>query len=197
MYKSTGIESCLLNFPDVVDIIIFPCHILMIFDFIIYIGNFADVPFIIFISKVWPWRHLTKGHRASHNVLRRTQIPGPPCSKLRWLKTHTHCMKITIRSYQIISDHICHICHIKSMEKNGSFKCQKPPISSDILQVFFWEFCRATDVSRAWGAELPNCSLPSCPDPVSVPRRVNSIVDVICRFLKNCRLSSVGLLRTS
>ena len=125
MYKSTGIESCLLNFPDVVDIIIFPCHILMIFDFIIYIGNFADVPFIIFISKVWPWRHLTKGHRASHNVLRRTQIPGPPCSKLRWLKTHTHCMKITIRSYQIISDHICHICHIKSMEKKWKFQVSK------------------------------------------------------------------------
>ena len=78
------------------------CHILMIFDFIMYIGNFADVPFIIFISKVWPWRHLTKGHRASRNVLRRTQIPGPPCSKLRWLETHTFFMKITIRSYQII-----------------------------------------------------------------------------------------------
>lgn len=51
--------------------------------------------------------------------------------------------------------------------------------------------------TRAWGAELPNCSLPSCPDPVSVPRRVNSIVDVICRFLNNCRLSSIVLLRTS
>ena len=28
----------------------------------------------------------------------------------------------------------------------------------------FWFSC------RTWGAELPNCSLPSCPDPVSVPR---------------------------
>ena len=51
-------------------------------------------------------------------------------------------------NHQIISDHIC---HIRSMEKNGSFKCQKPPISSDILQVFFWEFCTATDVKPGLG----------------------------------------------
>ena len=176
-----------------VDIIIFPFHILMIFDFIIYIlyiGNFR--------CSIHNFHFQSLALEAPYQG-----TPGiaqcPPENTDPWAtvfeaqmagNSHPFFMKITIRSYQIISNHICHICHIshiKSMEKNGSFKCQTMSKTSTFqghsagflggcfVDVGIWHSRCET---RAWGAELPNCSLPSCPDPVSVPRRVNSIVDV-------------------
>lgn len=84
--------------------------------------------------------------------------------------SHPFFMKITIRSYQIISNHIC---HIKSMKKMG-VSSVKPCQTSNFLghsAGFFGGIWHSRCETRAWGAELPNCSLPSCPDPVSVPRR--------------------------
>ncbi|CAL1156349.1 unnamed protein product [Cladocopium goreaui] len=55
----------------------------------------------------------------------------------------------------------------------------------------------------AWGAELPNCSLPSCPDPVSVPRSYAQVngqwtcaagfagkAEVLCRHGPDCQPSA-------